>query len=55
MAYEGAPYGNPVVPMPLHGDLTDQERRTFVEWIDLGAQWDNLPGQDAYPGWVQAK
>ena len=53
LEYIGAPYGKPIVPP--HTALTDQDRRIFVEWIDLGAQWDNLPGQDAYPGWVQAK
>jgi len=31
----------PITPMPPPGDcaLTDLERRTFVEWIDLGASW----------------
>ena len=23
--------------------LTDEERVTFVEWIDLGAHWDGIP------------
>ena len=26
-----------VMPPPGHGTLTDQEKRTVVEWIDLGA------------------
>jgi hypothetical protein len=28
---------------PVHPDasLTDAEKRTLIEWIDLGAQWDN--------------
>jgi hypothetical protein len=26
---------------PGHVDLlSDEERRVFVEWVDLGAQWD---------------
>jgi hypothetical protein len=38
----------PVKPsrrMPPEGApaLTEQEKRTFVEWIDLGALWDGLP------------
>jgi hypothetical protein len=38
----------PVKPpsrMPPKGApaLTEQEKRTFVEWIDLGALWDGLP------------
>lgn len=27
--------------------LTDDEKRTIVEWIDLGALWDGLPGGEA--------
>jgi hypothetical protein len=23
--------------------LSDAERKTFIEWIDLGALWDNRP------------
>jgi len=30
--------------MPADNPLPDAERKTFVEWIDLGAQWDNLMG-----------
>jgi hypothetical protein len=30
--------------------LTEDERRTFVEWIDMGALWDGIPGQDNLPG-----
>jgi len=26
--------------------LTEGEKRTFVEWIDLGAMWDNRPSPD---------
>ena len=26
--------------------LTEDEKRTFVEWIDLGALWDNIAGAD---------
>lgn len=28
--------------MPPDKALPDAERKTFVEWIDIGAQWDNL-------------
>jgi len=30
--------------------LTQDERFLFVEWVDLGAQWDNIQGPDPYPG-----
>jgi len=38
------------VPEPGSG-LTDLERRLFVEWIDLGALWDGIPGPDPLPGY----
>ncbi|MCE7866707.1 MAG: hypothetical protein DYG83_07740 [Candidatus Brocadia sp. AMX2] len=31
--------------------LTQDERYLFVEWIDIGAQWDNIQGPDFYPGY----
>lgn len=30
--------------MPPNTPLSEEEKRAFVEWIDLGAQWDNLLG-----------
>lgn len=30
--------------------LTEDERLTFVEWIDMGALWDGIPGPDNLPG-----
>ena len=27
--------------------LTNRETRTFVEWVDLGAMWDGIPGRDS--------
>ena len=36
----------------LHDNiLTIDERFLFVEWIDLGAQWDNIQGPDNLPGY----
>ncbi|NOG40041.1 MAG: hypothetical protein HND38_00515 [Planctomycetes bacterium] len=32
--------------------LTQDERYLFVEWIDIGAQWDNIQGPDFYPGYL---
>ena len=29
--------------------LTDDEKRTFVEWIDMGALWDGIPAIEASP------
>ena len=26
--------------------LTEAERRTFAEWVDMGALWDGIPGPD---------
>ena len=34
-------------------DLTDDEKATFVEWIDLGAQWDGIPGPDEFSAGVE--
>ncbi|MEE9515060.1 MAG: hypothetical protein V3V54_03425 [Candidatus Brocadiales bacterium] len=31
--------------------LSNDERYLFVEWADIGAQWDNIPGPDFYPGY----
>ena len=38
-------------PIPPGGapPLTEQERRVFVEWVDLGALWDSLPPTQAKP------
>jgi len=49
-------YG-PARPFPKGGRtlhdkiLTADERYAFVEWIDLGGQWDNLQGTDDLPGY----
>ena len=34
----------PMCPPPGAEPLTDGEKQTFVEWIDLGAHWDGIPG-----------
>jgi hypothetical protein len=36
-------------PAPAEA-LTEDERRTFVEWVDMGALWDGIPGPDNLPG-----
>jgi hypothetical protein len=46
-----APYVWPDNHQPHEGFLTDAEKKLFVEWVDLGAQWDNLPGEDDLPGY----
>lgn len=38
-----APYMSSIARMPPDVPLSEAERRIFVEWIDLGARWDNLP------------
>ena len=45
------PYKKPIGPMPPRYPLSDAEKMLFVEWIDLGAQWDNIPGEDPLPGY----
>ncbi len=45
---DGVAAGEPVERMPMDEALTDLERQTFVEWVDLGAQWDNIPAPDAF-------
>ena len=44
-----------VPQMPPGGSrpLTEDERRTFVEWIDMGALWDGIPGPDNLPVYKQ--
>lgn len=42
----------PVEGRVLHDKfLTQDERYSIVEWIDIGAQWDNIQGPDFYPGY----
>jgi Tol biopolymer transport system component len=43
--------GQGVSRMPPDGspELTSDERRTFVEWIDMGASWDAAPGTASAP------
>ncbi len=43
------------VPFEKSGDcradqLTDDEKLTFIEWIDMGALWDGIPGADNLSG-----
>ncbi len=47
------PYKGPLTPMPppSHPPLTPAEKKLFVEWVDIGAQWDNIPGEDDLPGY----
>jgi Tol biopolymer transport system component len=33
--------------------LTEDEKRIFVEWIDMGALWDGIPGPDKLPRYHQ--
>jgi len=41
------------MPLDEQQALTKDEKRTFVEWIDMGALWDGIPGQDDLPGYKQ--
>ncbi len=43
--WDEAAAGQAVAKMPPDTSpaLTEQEKRTFVEWIDLGALWDGIP------------
>jgi hypothetical protein len=44
-SWDEAERGGTVRPMPPNGApaLTEQEKRTFVEWVDMGAPWDGIP------------
>jgi len=44
------PYKKPAKPMPPGKPLPEAEKKLFVEWVDLGAMWDNIPGEDPLPG-----
>jgi len=46
--WDGAAAGEPVKPIPPQNapPLSDDEKRTLVEWIDLGAMWDGIPGAE---------
>ena len=39
-------------PMPPRDrpPLTEEQKAAFVEWIDLGALWDGIPGPDSWGG-----
>jgi len=37
------------IPLGKSDPLSTDERRTFVEWIDMGALWDGIPGPDGQP------
>ena len=53
LAYTDArnPYKAEAKQMPPGKTLTDAEKTLFVEWVDLGAQWDNIPAEDDLPGY----
>jgi len=40
-----------VKQMPPKGRLPDKELKLIAEWIDCGAQWDNIVGEDDLPGY----
>jgi len=50
---ERNPYKKKPALMPPKEEepLTAAEKKLFVEWVDLGAQWDNMPGEDDLPGY----
>jgi hypothetical protein len=50
-----APYRFPAQRTPHDKFLMLEERKLFAEWIDLGAQWDNLPGPDEFPGYDEGQ
>jgi hypothetical protein len=39
----------PEMPPDDNLALTDYEKRIFVQWIDMGALWDGIPGPDNLP------
>lgn len=51
------PYTKKINRMPPNRPLTGPELKLMVEWVDIGAQWDNITGEDDLPGYdsVQSK
>ena len=45
------PYKKKCNLMPPKKPLPAAEKRLFVEWIDIGAQWDNILAEDDLPGY----
>jgi hypothetical protein len=45
--WDGEAATSEVKPIPEDVELTAEERRLFVEWIDMGALWDGIPGAEA--------
>ncbi len=56
---ERNPYRKKITQMPPAParPLSAADKKLLVEWIDLGAQWDNIPGEDILPGYdaIQSK
>ena len=48
------PYKKAIRPMPPGKPLSDADKKRFVEWVDLGAQWDNIVAEDDLPGYDAA-
>jgi len=50
--WDTASAGKPAKRIPPGESIapTEAEKRTFVEWIDLGALWDGVPEVDQSPG-----
>jgi len=38
-----------LMPPPGSAPLTEDEKLAFIEWVDLGALWDGIPGPDPFP------
>jgi len=55
--WDAAASAEPVKRMPpgSSNPLTDDERRTLVEWIDMGALWDGIPTASVRPPAVPAE
>jgi hypothetical protein len=45
---------DPLMPPPGSPALSEAERTTFIEWVDLGALWDGIPGPEPYPTGARA-
>lgn len=55
--WDGAAGTRPVKPIPPGkvAALDDREKRTIIQWIDLGALWDGIPGDDGQAGRQDAR
>jgi hypothetical protein len=53
--WDGSAASEPIKAIPPENSppLSADEKRTFAEWIDMGARWDGIPRDDKQDGRIQ--